>query len=285
MDSLKQYGSNSEDSSNDESGETESDKHTSVSSDHDFFGLFSHQQNVMLEDDNAIKPDNTPVKADNLNTKTEFRMNDVTVDIPQSSFWEGVSTSDVRVEESSTNLKRKVGIKGNASKKYPKSHSDAVKLAAHVSDQVKTQSSQNDKARKMYFVHSKVQHLLHKNVSNNKPPTKLEWTNPGHASATNRIQWNIPSFSHLLVSCSMDSSIKVWNVWSTMDPCVRTIQVHDRAVKDVTWSPDGRQLLSSSYDRTAALTDVEKGIYPYDSCSLVPLKHHYFLAYGQNHEC
>ena len=34
---------------------------------------------------------------------------------------------------------------------------------------------------------------------------------------------------------------------------------HNKAVRDVEWSQDGKTLLSCSYDRSAAVIDVEKG--------------------------
>ena len=42
---------------------------------------------------------------------------------------------------------------------------------------------------------------------------------------------------------------------------MKILSHHSKAVRDVEWSQDGRSLLSCSYDKTAAVTDVEKGVF------------------------
>jgi len=113
-----------------------------------------------------------------------------------------------------------------------------------------------------FMVHHKIAPQLHTgSVSINRIPKKILWVLPGHSGTVNRIHWGKPEYSHLLLSASMDATVRVWNVFSSRDcdPCVRTVKVHSKAVKAARWSACGRQILSCSYDKFAKLTDVEQG--------------------------
>jgi pre-mRNA-processing factor 17 len=56
----------------------------------------------------------------------------------------------------------------------------------------------------------------------------------------------------------MDTKIKLWDVY-THGNCLRTFHGHGKAVKDVTFSNDGRKFLSCGYDRFLKLWDTETG--------------------------
>ena len=114
--------------------------------------------------------------------------------------------------------------------------------------------------RKIYFVHSKVSSHLSRNQKC-QPMRKRESLIAAHSSVINRIQWSVPQFSHLLLSASMDTLVKVWNVWSSLDPCVQVLRHHSKAVKDAEWSMCGRHILTCGYDRKAVIADVESGKY------------------------
>lgn len=58
----------------------------------------------------------------------------------------------------------------------------------------------------------------------------------------------------------MDSSIYVWNVWSTEQKKARAFNFHTAAVKDIEWSEQSLSLLSCGYDCSSRLIDVEKGL-------------------------
>ncbi|XP_024977307.1 WD repeat-containing protein 25 isoform X2 [Cynara cardunculus var. scolymus] len=81
----------------------------------------------------------------------------------------------------------------------------------------------------------------------------------GHSKAVNALQWS-KTQSHLLASAGMDSSIYIWNVWSTEQKKARVFNIHTAAVKDVKWSDQGLYLLSCGYDCSSRLIDVEKGV-------------------------
>lgn len=79
----------------------------------------------------------------------------------------------------------------------------------------------------------------------------------GHQGCVNRISWN-PCFVDFLLSGSMDSVVKVWNV-QTSPCCVYNVRSHQQAVKDAKWSHDGLQILSCGYDKMARITDINLG--------------------------
>ena len=100
------------------------------------------------------------------------------------------------------------------------------------------------------------------------------WT--GHTQGVSVIRL-FPNTGHLLLSGSMDTKIKVsmrprrrlslllislrcqlWDVY-THGNCLRTFHGHMKAVKDVTFSNDGRKFLSCGYDRQMKLWDTETG--------------------------
>ncbi|KAF5377481.1 hypothetical protein D9615_005113 [Tricholomella constricta] len=81
------------------------------------------------------------------------------------------------------------------------------------------------------------------------------WT--GHTQGVSVIR-TFPETGHLLLSGSMDTKIKLWDVY-THGNCLRTFHGHTKAVKDVSFSNDGRQFLSCGYDRQMKLWDTETG--------------------------
>ncbi|OSX67807.1 hypothetical protein POSPLADRAFT_1072557 [Postia placenta MAD-698-R-SB12] len=81
------------------------------------------------------------------------------------------------------------------------------------------------------------------------------WT--GHTQGVSVIRL-FPETGHLLLSGSMDTKIKLWDVY-THGNCLRTFHGHMKAVKDVAFSNDGRKFLSCGYDRQMKLWDTETG--------------------------
>lgn len=89
------------------------------------------------------------------------------------------------------------------------------------------------------------------------PPKRLVHTWTGHTKGVNAIRF-LPTTGHLLLSCSMDNRIKLWDVMSNKQ-CVRDYIGHEKAVRDITFTNDGKQFLSASYDKTVKLWDTETG--------------------------
>ena len=110
-----------------------------------------------------------------------------------------------------------------------------------------------------YFVHHHINSQLYQDRKPCRFSSKKLTDLSGHTEAVNRVQWCTSQYSHLLASCSMDRTIKIWNVFSSVSQCVQQLCKHKKAVRDICWSVDGKQVLSCSYDKTARITDVETG--------------------------
>lgn len=81
----------------------------------------------------------------------------------------------------------------------------------------------------------------------------------GHQGPVNTVQWcPVPHLSHLLLSASMDKTVKVWDGVES-GRCLKIYSCHSGAVRDACWTPCGRHLLTGSFDNTAVITDVQTG--------------------------
>lgn len=81
------------------------------------------------------------------------------------------------------------------------------------------------------------------------------WT--GHTKGISSIKL-FPKSAHLLLSCSMDAKIKIWEVYNERR-CVRTFIGHRQAVRDIDFNANGNKFVSAGYDRYLKLWDTETG--------------------------
>lgn len=79
----------------------------------------------------------------------------------------------------------------------------------------------------------------------------------GHTKGISQIRW-FPRTAHLLLSCSMDNRVKLWEVYNQRR-CIRTYYGHRQAVRDISFDNDGKRFLSAGYDRYVKLWDTETG--------------------------
>ncbi|XP_051478055.1 WD repeat-containing protein 25 [Apus apus] len=90
-------------------------------------------------------------------------------------------------------------------------------------------------------------------------PRSLIFCMSKHSGPVNEIQWSpVREQSHMLLSASMDKTIKVWDAVDT-GCCLKTYSCHSCAVRAARWSSCGRWILSGGFDSMLHLTDVETG--------------------------
>lgn len=79
----------------------------------------------------------------------------------------------------------------------------------------------------------------------------------GHTKGVQKIEF-MPVKGHLLLSGSMDHTVKIWDVYKNRK-LKRTYYGHSGAVRDINFSSDGRTFLSCGFDRFVRLWDTETG--------------------------
>jgi pre-mRNA-processing factor 17 len=91
-----------------------------------------------------------------------------------------------------------------------------------------------------------------------RAPKRLLHTWRGHEKGVNAIQF-FPKSGHMLLSASMDHTVKIWGVGGQNRRCMRTYAGHKGAVRAVEFHPDGSTFLSASFDKYVKLWDTETG--------------------------
>ena len=181
--------------------------------------------------------------------------------LPKSQFWMGSSkvenwnNPDTIWLGSKSNEKQQILKDESESSEYPNKRQKTVEQTQQKGE---TRQRSSPLQTSCFYVHHKISPALHQKETC-YPPTRKYVCLKGHVGAVNRVRWSKPEFSHLIASACMDNTVKIWNIFSPTSHCVQTFYRHTKAVKDVTWSPSGKEVLSCGYDRTARLCDIVKG--------------------------
>lgn len=85
---------------------------------------------------------------------------------------------------------------------------------------------------------------------------EFERTLKGHTDSVQDTAFD--SSGKLLVSCSSDMSIKLWDFQQSFS-CIKTMHGHDHNVSSVTFVPQGDFIVSSSRDKTIKIWEVATG--------------------------
>uniref|UniRef100_A0A7S2TJD6 Pre-mRNA-processing factor 17 n=1 Tax=Lotharella oceanica TaxID=641309 RepID=A0A7S2TJD6_9EUKA len=88
-------------------------------------------------------------------------------------------------------------------------------------------------------------------------PKKCIHTWGGHTKAVHRIEF-FPKSGHLLLSGSMDHTVKLWAV-TGQKRLLRTYKGHMGGVRDINFNHDGTKFMTASYDRYVKMWDTEYG--------------------------
>jgi pre-mRNA-processing factor 17 len=88
-------------------------------------------------------------------------------------------------------------------------------------------------------------------------PQKRHYTWAGHSKGVSGVQF-FPVSGHLLMSSSMDGSVKLWDA-NTDKRLLRTYLGHEEAVRQAVFSSDGRRIYTASYDQSVKVWDTETG--------------------------
>lgn len=78
-------------------------------------------------------------------------------------------------------------------------------------------------------------------------PKRRVHTWHGHSKPVNAIRW-FPRTGHVLLSASMDCTVKLWDV-NQHRRCLRTVTGHARGVKDIGFNGDGSRFLTVGLDQ------------------------------------
>lgn len=85
---------------------------------------------------------------------------------------------------------------------------------------------------------------------------EFERTLKGHTDSVQDVAFDVSG--KLLVSCSADMSIKLWDFHQSF-ACVKTMHGHDHNVNSVSFMPQGDFVVSASRDKTIKIWEVATG--------------------------
>ncbi|WP_243292264.1 WD40 repeat domain-containing protein [Bacillus sp. FJAT-47783] len=81
-----------------------------------------------------------------------------------------------------------------------------------------------------------------------------------HAGAIKAVDWH--KSTNLIAVGSNDGMVHVWNPETNL--LIKSIKAHDQLINQISWSPDGKFIVSVSRDKSVRISDIEK-----ESCSVL----------------
>ncbi|CAH2328224.1 WD repeat-containing 25 [Pelobates cultripes] len=158
---------------------------------------------------------------------------------------------------------RETVVKPYIPKRRKQEQMSSVEDGGEASDQ--TSVSTADISQNIFRVSDYLGPHLPVKYTSTEIPQKMVFMMNEHAAPVNRVQWNpLRQYSHLLLSASMDTTIKIWDAVDS-GKCLKTLSHHCQAARDAQWSLCGHKILSGGFDSTLYLTDVETGKQIYKS--------------------
>ncbi|KAG8449246.1 hypothetical protein GDO86_016061 [Hymenochirus boettgeri] len=119
--------------------------------------------------------------------------------------------------------------------------------------------TQSNTMQNVFRVSDYLKPFLLSKYNSTEMPRNLVFDMCEHTGPVNRVQWNsVKQYSHLLLSASMDSTVKIWD-GVDFGKCLSSFFSHSGAVRDAQWSTCGQRILSGGFDSMLYLTDVETG--------------------------
>ncbi|EPY53864.1 splicing factor Prp17 [Schizosaccharomyces cryophilus OY26] len=88
-------------------------------------------------------------------------------------------------------------------------------------------------------------------------PKKHIHTWKGHTKGVSCLRF-FPTSGHLLLSGSLDSAVKIWDVYHDRS-LIRTFHGHSKPIRDLSFNQSGNSFLSVGFDKTIKLWDTETG--------------------------
>ena len=98
---------------------------------------------------------------------------------------------------------------------------------------------------------------LSADLPNSQLPRRLIHTWKGHSGGVQCLKF-FPKSGHLLLSCSLDSRIKIWDTLADRE-CRMTYSGHSQGVRDISFTRDGSRFYSAAFDTMVHLWDTETG--------------------------
>ncbi|XP_053553424.1 WD repeat-containing protein 25 [Bombina bombina] len=119
--------------------------------------------------------------------------------------------------------------------------------------------ARNNVAQNMFRTSDYLRPHLYSPYKSSEVPRNLVFQMSEHKGAVNRVQWcPVQQYSHLLLSASMDSTLKIWDAVDS-GVCLSTYSCHSGAVRDAQWSECGHKIGSGGFDSMLYIMDVETG--------------------------